>query len=80
MIQEAGGETIPGMTYKCLLPLRETNDEYIETLATAVPTIIPDIPLMNITKLSTDIFEEYANECETTGKEQNYKLEHLPTY
>ena len=29
--------------------------------------------------LSRDIFKEYANECETTGEEQTYKLEHLPT-
>ena len=65
----------------CLLPLRETNDRYnyMETLATAVPTIIADIPLMDIKMLSIDMFKEYTNECETTGEEQTYKLEHLPT-
>ena len=72
-IQVAGGDKIPGVTYMCLLPLMETNDRYnyMETLATAVPTIIADIPLMDI--------KEYTNECETTGEEQIYKLEHLPS-
>ena len=52
----------------------------METWATAVLTIIVDIPTMDIKMLSKDIFKEYANECKTRGKEQNYKLEHLPTF
>ena len=81
MIQVAGGDKIPGTTYMCLLPLEETNDRYNykETLATAVPTTIADIPLMDIKMLSIDMFKEYTNECETTGEEQIYKLEHLPS-
>ena len=81
MIQVAGGDKIPGTTYMCLLPLKETNNRYnsIETLARVVPTIITEIPLMDIKMLSIDMFKEYTNECETTGEEHIYKLEHLPS-
>ena len=44
-VQVAGGNKLPGINYVCLLPLRKTDNEcsYVETLATAVPTLIEDI-------------------------------------
>ena len=52
----------------------------METIATAVPTIIADIPTMDIKELSRDVFQEYTDECKNKGKRPNYKLEHLPTF
>ena len=80
MIQVAGGSTIPGENYNCLLPLRKKGkSEYMETIATTVPTILKDIPIVDIKELARDVYQEYTNECRHKGTTPSCKLEYLST-
>ena len=81
MIQVARGSTIPGENFNCLLPLRKKGkSEYMETIATTVPTILKDIPIVDIKELARDVYQEYTNECRHKGTTPSCKLEDLPTF
>ena len=47
---------------------------------TSVSKIIEDIPTLDITELSKDIYEEYEIGCEESNTQPRCKLEHLSTH
>ena len=80
-VQVAGGKRILGTNHTCLLPIKQTNSNntHTETVATSVPQIIADIPMIDITDLTKSIYEEYMNRCEKSNTQPRCEFSSLPT-
>ena len=80
-VQVAGGKRILGTNHTCLLPIKRTNSDNtnIETVATSVPQIIENIPTIDITELTKNVYEEYKTKCEESNTQPRSQLENLPT-